>query len=219
MTLAELEKSLDVKFPKKFHEIYETGAMEWLEVDGEKENRDFYMNDPDAFFVLSGDPFPISFESIPEYIRELYDAIEFHEKLMNVRLDEKFRFIPFAMNGYFDYYCFMYEKGSDEPKIVMVEHNLRYNPEIIGRDFDEFLYLMMLSCVEYVVEEAEFFGDDAYFSELEGEQWKNHLGWLLPEYRKIITESTPEMLADFYRSCSLDFYSGSIAFDEIEIFC
>lgn len=213
MTLAELEKSLDVRFPKKFHEIYKTGAMEWLEVDSEKlqENRDFYMNDPNAFFVLSGEAFPISFENIPEYIRELYDAIEFHENLMNVRLDEKFRFIPFAVNSYVDYYCFMYEKGSDEPKIVIVDHNLRYNPEIVGRDFDEFLYIMMLSCVECVVGDAEFFGDDADFSELEGEQWKNHFGWLLPKYKKKITESTPEMLADFYRS-------HQFAFDEIEVF-
>ena len=42
MTLAELEKELDVTFPKKFHEIYDTGAMEWVEAGHEKftENRE-----------------------------------------------------------------------------------------------------------------------------------------------------------------------------------
>ncbi|MDE6520946.1 MAG: SMI1/KNR4 family protein [Ruminococcus sp.] len=208
MTLAELEKNLDVKFPKKFHEIYKTGAMEWLEVEGEKynENIEHYLNDPKTFFVLSGEIFPICFNSIPEYIEKLNETIEFHENLMNVKLDKKLRFIPFALNGEFDYYCFMYEKGSDEPKIVKIDYNTRYIPDIIGKDFDEFLYIMMLSCA------ADCAFDDDFF-ELEREHWKNHFNYLLPEYRKKITEkiteSTSEELFKFYLLMN---------FEEIEIF-
>lgn len=204
MTLAELEKSLDVKFPKKFHEIYDTGAMEWIEVGNEKfnENKDFYLNDPKAFLMLYCDAEPVFFEDIPEYLRGLNEVLEWIEEEHNRKIDEKFRLIPFAMNGGGDFYCFLYEKGMDEPKIVMVAHDTCDLPDVIGKDFDEFLYIMMMSCVAYAV-------DDDDFSELEGEQWENNLSYLLPEYRKKIEESTPERLADFY---------WSINFDEAKIF-
>lgn len=204
MTLAELEKSLDVKFPKKFHEIYETGAMEWIEVGSEKfdENREHYLNSPNAFLMLYSDAEPIFFEDIHKYLVGLNEVIEWIEEENDVKLDEKYRLVPFAMNGGGDYYCFLYEKGTDEQKVLMVAHDYYDFPEVIGKDFDEFLYIMMLSCVAYAFDEEDF-------SELESEQWENHLDWLLPEYRKIIMESTPERLADFY---------WNINFDEAEIF-
>ncbi len=205
MTLAELEKSLDVKFPKRFHEIYETGAMEWIEVGNEKfnKNREHYLNDPKAFLMLYCDAEPLRFEDIPEYLGGLNEVLEWIEEENDVKLDEKYRLIPFAINGGGDYYCFLYEKCEDEPKVIMVAHDDPCDlPDIIGRDFDEFLYMAMLSCIAYAVDEDDF-------SELKGEQWKNNLGYLLPEYRKKITESTPERLADFY---------WSLDFEEAEIF-
>ena len=36
MKLMELEQQLGISFPKKFHEIYETGAMKWLEMNSEQ---------------------------------------------------------------------------------------------------------------------------------------------------------------------------------------
>ena len=42
MTLSELEKNLDVKFPEKFHEIYEPGAMEWIAAGNKKFNENKY---------------------------------------------------------------------------------------------------------------------------------------------------------------------------------
>ncbi|MDE7365253.1 MAG: SMI1/KNR4 family protein, partial [Ruminococcus sp.] len=182
MTLAELEKNLDVKFPKKFHEIYETGAMEWVEVGHDKfnENKEYYLNDPKAFLMLYCDAEPAFFEEIPDYIDGLNELIEWLEENMDEKLDEKYRLIPFSMNGGGDYYCFLYEKGAGEPKVIRFDHDTCDLPEVIGKDFDEFLYVMMLSAVSYAV-------DDEDFSELEGEQWKNNLDYLLPEYKSIIT--------------------------------
>lgn len=204
MTLAELEKSLDVKFPKKFHEIYDTGAMEWIEVGNEKfnENREHYLNDPKAFMMLSCDCEPIFFEDISDcinsdYIISLNELIKWREEYMNEKLDEKFRLIPFAMNGGGDFYCFLYEKGTDEPKIVMVAHDTCDLPDVIGKDFDEFLYIMMMSCVAYAV-------DDDDFSELEGEQWENNLNYLNDEYRSIIQSADRYKLADMYWSLDFD---------------
>lgn len=204
MTLAELEKSLDVRFPEKFHEIYETGAMEWVEVGSKKfdENRDFYLNDPKAFLMLYCDCEPIFFEEIPTIIDTLNEMLLWRKDDNNEELDGKYRLVPFAMNGGGDMYCFLYESGNDEPKVVMYAHDCYDLPDIIGNDFDEFLYVMMLSCVAYAVDEDDF-------SELEGEQWKNNLGYLTDEYRNIIESADRDRLADMY---------WAIDFEEAEIF-
>lgn len=203
MTLAELEKIIDVKFPEKFHEIYETGAMEWIEVGNKKfnENRERYLNDSKAFLMLSCDCEPIFFDDIHETLKTLNEMLLWRKEDNDEELDEKYRLIPFAMNGGGDMYCFLYENGADEQKVIMYAHDCYDNPEIIGKNFDEFLYVEMLSVVAYAV-------DDDDFTELEGEQWKNNLDYLSPEYRKMISEETPEKLADIF---------WSLEFDEAEV--
>ncbi|MDE6783986.1 MAG: SMI1/KNR4 family protein, partial [Ruminococcus sp.] len=199
MNLAELEKIIDVKFPKKFHEIYETGAMEWVEVGYEKfnENREHYLNDPKAFLMLSCDCEPAFFEDIPDLITTIDEMLTWRKEYINQGLDEKYRLIPFAMNGGGDLYCFLYENNVNEPAVVLYFHDCYDNPEIIGKNFDEFLYIAMLSVIAYAV-------DDDDFSELEGEQWKNNVNYLLPEYRNIISENNAERLADIYWSLDFD---------------
>ena len=68
MKLMELEQQLGILFPKKFHEIYETGAMEWLEMNSEQiqKNRNDYLQDTKAFLMLNCDCEPYSFDEIPE---------------------------------------------------------------------------------------------------------------------------------------------------------
>lgn len=204
MTLFELEKNLDVKFPKKFHEIYETGAMEWVEIGHEKfnENRECYLNDPKAFLMVYSDCEPIFFEEIPEILKTLDEMILWRKEDNDEELDEKYRLIPFAMNGGGDMYCFLYEKCMDEPKVIMYAHDCYDEPDIIGNDFDEFLYVMMMSCVAYAVDEDDF-------SELEGEQWENNLGYLTDEYRSKIQSTDRYKLADIY---------WSLDYEEAEIF-
>ena len=54
------------------------------------------------------------------------------------------------MNGGGDFYCFLYENDIDEPEILLYFHDCYDNPQIIGKDFDEFLYINMLSAVDEV---------------------------------------------------------------------
>ena len=68
MKLMELEQQLGISFPKKFHEIYETGAMKWLEMNSEQiqKNRNDYLQDTKAFLMLNCDCEPYSFDEISE---------------------------------------------------------------------------------------------------------------------------------------------------------
>ncbi len=203
MTLAELEKELDVTFPKKFHEIYDTGAMEWVEAGHEKftENREKYFNDPKAFLMVSCDCEPYFFEDIPGLVKTLDEMLEWRKEATEEELAENCRLVPFAMNGGGDIYCFLYKDGENEPSVVLYFHDCYDLPEIIGKDFDEFLYIEMLSCIAYAEEEDDF-------SELESEQWQNNLSYLDEKYRKVIESADKSRLADMY--WAIDFAKAEI---------
>ena len=81
MTLEQLEEKMGIEFPKGFHEIYETGAMEWLTVTREEflKNRSQYLDNPKSFLMLPCMCEPIPFEDISmwnEELKELLKAVE-----------------------------------------------------------------------------------------------------------------------------------------------
>lgn len=101
MKLAEIEERFAVKFPKRFHEIYETGAMEWLELSNAefRENRDKYINDPKAFMMMNGEFEPMSFEEIPERAEELAERLSWRAEDEGETVREGVKLVPFAQSG------------------------------------------------------------------------------------------------------------------------
>ena len=51
MILSQIEKELHIKFPKKWWEIYDMGAMEWMELGfwEFQERREEYISNPKSF--------------------------------------------------------------------------------------------------------------------------------------------------------------------------
>lgn len=183
MKLAEVEKHFGVTFPKKFHEIYETGAMEYLELtSGEFQKvRDKYTSDPKAFFMMNGACEPLFFEEIPERSEELKEWLSWRAEDEGETLREGIKLVPFAETGGGDLYLFVYESGT-EPKIVLYRHDDFEEPELCGRDFDEFLY--------YALQWDE--------DMMNGDTWHCHLNYLSDEYRaKITGKSVEESLEVF----------------------
>ena len=106
MKLSQLENNLNFKFPKKWHEIYATGAMEWLEIDiNSLSKEEFhakmqeYYNDPTQFFMLYCDIEPIIFEDIPCLIEELNEWILWKCEDDKVKLKDGVKLFPFAQTG------------------------------------------------------------------------------------------------------------------------
>lgn len=183
MKLAEVERHFGVTFPKKFHEIYETGAMEYLELtSGEFQKvRDKYTSDPKAFFMMNGACEPLFFEEIPERSEELKEWLSWRAEDEGETLREGIKLVPFAETGGGDLYLFVYESGT-EPKIVLYRHDDFEEPELCGRDFDEFLY--------YALQWDE--------DMMNGDTWHCHLNYLSDEYRaKITGKSVEESLEVF----------------------
>lgn len=186
MTLAEVEKRFGVSFPKKFHEIYDTGAMEWLEFSlAEFQNvSEKYINDPKAFMMIKCDCEPLFFEKIPEWSGDLNEWLSWREEDQKEKLREGVRLVPFAQTGGGDLFLFVYESGA-EPKVVLYYHDHYDDPLLCGRDFDEFLYYEMLEALQW---------DE----DLNGAAWQAHLNYLSVEYRaKIEGKSAEELLEDF----------------------
>lgn len=186
MKLAEIEKRFGVTFPKRIHDIYDTGAMEYLELSLEEfQNvRDKYINDPKAFMMIGCDCEPLFFEEIPERAEELNEWLSWRREDPKEKLCEGIKLIPFAQTGRGDLYLFAYEGGA-EPKVVLYYHDDYDDPLLCGRDFDEFLYYAMLDALQW---------DE----DMNGAAWQAHLDYLNSEYRaKIAGKSAEELLDDF----------------------
>lgn len=187
MKLAEVQKRFGVTFPKKFHEIYDKGAMEYLELtlDEFQKVRDKYTNDPKAFLMMNGDCEPLFFEEIPERSEELKEWLYWRAEDEGETLREGIKLVPFAQTGSGDLYLLVYD-GSEEPKIVLYYHDDYEAPLLCGRDFDEFLYYAMLDALQW--------DEDM----MNGDTWHCHLNYLSDEYRaKITGRSVGDSLEDF----------------------
>lgn len=188
MKLSELESILGSKFPKKWHEIHDTGAMEWLETGSDNwlENRERYLNDPKAFLILSCDCEPLMFDEIPERLDELNEWISWRGEYDGARLKRGIKLIPFAQRGNGDLYCFLYE-GEDEPKIILYCHDFYEDSCLMWKNLDELLYDCMLDAVE------PEYGDD-----VDDEHWQAHLGFLTEEQRTRLIGRSREDIYDEY---------------------
>lgn len=187
MILSELENILNIIVPAKMRMIYETGAMEWLETTHEEfmANRERFINEPKSFFMIGCDCEPLLFEQWKERQSEIDEWLKWKaDSEKGFALRDDIRLIPFAMMGNGDNYCLMYE-GNNEPKVVLCYHDGIDDPDIIGNDFDMFLYVMMLDAA-------------SWDEDIEGERWNEHLKFLSDEYRnKLIGRDIDDLRKEF----------------------
>ncbi len=83
VTLEELERILEVKYPKKFHNIYESGAMEWLKHSYKwlDQNRQKVETNAESFFYgVGGDCEPIVFPEINNFIDHFEEMLGYDEE-------------------------------------------------------------------------------------------------------------------------------------------
>lgn len=192
MRLDEVEKYFGVKFPKKFREIHDTGAMEYLELslaDFQKV-RDKYINDPKAFMMINGEFEPLFFEEIPERAEELAERLSWRAEDKGETVREGITLIPFAQTGRGDMHLLVFE-GDIEPKVVMYHSDTYDPPQLWGRSFDECLYYVMLDALQW---------DE----DMNGAAWQYHLNYLGDEYRAKIAGKSADQLLDDLKELGLE---------------
>lgn len=184
MKLSDIEKQFEVTFPIGFHKIYDTGAMEWLELppDEFRKIREKYDNDPNSFMMMNGEVEPLFFQEIPERAEELAEWLSWRTEDTGETLREGIKLVPFAQNGAGDLYLFVYE-GKSEPRIVLYYHDDYESPTFRFKDFDELMYYALLDALQW--------GED-----INGKTWQSHLDYLTDEYRARITGKSKEELSD-----------------------
>lgn len=192
VSLEELEKALNVKFPKTFHEIYSTEAMEWLKHSYAwlDQNRDLLENRTESFlYSVKGDYEPIIFPEIPETIAHFEEMLGYNEaySLGKLKIHPEYRFIPFAIMGSGDLYCFWYEEDTTEPKVVIYGHNTG-NMNLWAKDFDEFLFIQLATAVTD-------WDDDIYSTAIQ-----SHIKFLKNEYKEMFQYGNIEKIKSFIES-------------------
>lgn len=204
MKLAEVEEWFGVTFPKRFHEIYDTGAMEWLELSNAefREKRDKYINDPKAFMMMNGEFEPLSFEEIPERAKELAERLSWRADDTGEKVRGGITLVPFAQSGGGDMHLLVYE-GDAEPKIVMYYADCYDAPQLWGRDFDECLYYAMLEALQW---------DE----DMNGAAWQAHLNYLNGKYRAKITGKSAEELLEDFKQLGLELDKNAVNIFEVK---
>ncbi len=190
MTLDELTSKLGIKFPKKFSEIYETGAMEWLEYSFEdfRTVRDRYINDPKSFMMIHGEFEPLMFSEIPERAEELAEWLSWRAEDTGETLREGVKLIPIAQTGGGDLHLLVFD-GETEPKVIQYQHDDYDKPVLWGRNFDECLYYALLESLQW---------SDSPNEDINGAVWQYQLNYLSGEYRaKIEGKTVEELMNDF----------------------
>lgn len=169
MTLNELETRQEVRFPQAFHRIYDCGAMKWLELSRAelKARIKEYVSDTTAFLMLDCDCEMYLFEEVQSAAEELAQLSQWQEEDKKLRIKDGLRIVPFGHSGGGDIYCLLYTPENAEPMVIRYFHDSYEAPQIMGRDFDEFVYIQLLLAAENEqdVEEENFRNNTAYLSE------------------------------------------------------
>lgn len=190
MKLYEVEQHFHIIFPKKWHTIYETGAMEWMELSPDIfcTNRKKYISDSNAFLMMCCDAEPIFFEELQVWIDTLHEWIAWKQEDTQVMLKQNIRLFPFAQESSGDLYCFLYEKESQkEPKIVLYAHDDYDTPNIVAHSFEEFLYFIMLSAA-------------CFEEEIGSAVWNTHVALLDDAYKNKIYGKNAAALEEAYET-------------------
>lgn len=179
MTLDELENEMCIKYPATFWKIYNSGAMEWLNHNGDwlNINREKIENNPKSFFYyVGGDCEPILFPDITYVIKDFLESLKYDDdfKLGKKIINPNYKFIPFAMTGGGDLYCFWYKNGTENPEVTLYAHDTG-EMYLWTRDFDELLFIQL---AESLIEYDLTFDNDAI---------KFHTQFLKDEYLKIFS--------------------------------
>ena len=181
MELEAVEVSLGIQFPKLFHTIDQSGMMDYLSHTTEWDEDKFTTGGEDAgmedfFGEWMGDCRLIAFENIQSAYEELYKCLT---SLLDIyghqSVNPKYRLVPFARKISGDQYCFLYEDGEDEPKVVLYGHDTG-DVDWWADSFEEFVYFQ-------IVEEA---ADGEH--EIYSDYIKAHIPWLNDEHQQLLAE-------------------------------
>ncbi len=193
MNLTELENTLSVSFPKLFQDIYNSGMLDYLTCPaGENpfDYKDICGNDREYFFYnCTYDCEWLPFAEFANARTELYEWFDFlidlaqKQEGLHKHINENFTIIPFAHKASGDSYCFLFEKGQKEPKIILHEHDTG-DSLLWAENFEEFIYFQF---VPAIAEEEE---------ETDSDYTKAHIQWINQEHQKLLSETPIKTLLD-----------------------
>ncbi|MBE6867172.1 MAG: hypothetical protein E7494_00215 [Ruminococcus albus] len=185
MTLNELETRQEVRFPQAFHRIYDCGAMKWLELSRAelKARIKEYVSDTTAFLMLDCDCEMYLFEEVQTAAEELAQLSQWQEEDKKLRIKDGLRIVPFGHSGGGDIYCLLYTPDNAEPMVIRYFHDSYEAPQIMGRDFDEFVYIQLLLAAENE-------------QDVEEEYFRNNAAYLSEKYRPMVEGKSADELTD-----------------------
>ncbi|EHO05304.1 SMI1/KNR4 family protein [Myroides odoratimimus] len=176
MTLTDIEKKWDFKYPPIFHQLWEDGMFSYGDLS-EGWNTVVYpkiKDYPPLFLHCYDFELHFSTEIIEEELELFYREDEYCHVLPDIKL------VPFGMTGAHDLYCFYFngQIGEDIP-IVYIE-NVEDEGVYLAKNLNEYIFIRML----YELSEIEVPSDEIELAEY----WDNYKATLRSHSKYMTTE-------------------------------
>ena len=123
------------------------------------------------------------FEEIQSAAEELAQLSRWQEEDKKLRIRNGLRIVPFGHSGGGDIYCLLYTPENAEPMVIRYFHDSYEAPQIMGRDFDEFVYIQLLLAAENE-------------QDVEDEYFRNNTAYLSEKYRPMVEGKSADELTD-----------------------
>lgn len=140
--LETIEQQFHFTYPQLYKKLYADGQLNWGHL-----NPDWFQNvyptlkDKPPFLLYAKDFELLDFEQIIEELESLNAADDYR------KVNPIFKFIPFAMNGAGDLYCFYYSLEFPEsiPLVLATHDSLQLH--ILTKNLEDFILAQMLEAV------------------------------------------------------------------------
>lgn len=211
-TIALLEKKYNFTYPKLYKEINASGFLNWNSPHKNWYKEVYPLLKKSPPFLLYAKDFEIlNLVEIKEELERFNDPDDYR------RTNPEFKFVPFAITGAGDLFCFFYEKEKqDNPPVVLVWHDCE-DAEYKAQNLEDFIFRQLLEIVENIDEDDLILDDN--FEENCSNLYNSHKHLLSIERQNRIAAIYKRSLGNYkYKFKNKEYDSqGLLSEDELDL--
>lgn len=210
--LEDIENKFGFKYPELYKLLYQENFLNWG-APCSNWYQDVYpkVKDNPPFLLYAKDFEILDFDRIVEKIEGITNPEDYR------KTNPIYKFIPFAMNGAGDLYCFLYtEAFKNDVPVVFVWHDAK-DADVKSKSLQDFIFRELLETVVDVWKESLVMNGD--FKENTANLLKTHKKYLSENRQKIIEEIYGRELFTYHYEIDLqreEQATGLLTYNELD---
>lgn len=190
MTLIEIEKEFDLKYPLLYKQLEQDGMLDVGEYGPDWYNTVFpKLKENPTLFLHSDDFELLNVKAVHEAIKELSDPEDYRQ------IHPELKLIPFGQSGSGDHYCFfLNEQHGEDIPIVLVWHDSN-EVQYLAKNLQDYIFRVLLTDMS----EQDIYNnvsDEEFRANLEN-VFKTHSKYLTAQQNEILKNIISREIIDY----------------------